>query len=74
MDMKTYEEVLKEVLETKDPREAMIKIIMGWKEAKLGLTAIIEMMEAYMKKYGVEDYEMAYYPNGERVVSPEMFQ
>ena len=56
------------IMEMKDPREAL-KAIMRKAEAELTpLEEVMERVEQYANLHGIEVMEMAYYPNGERVL------
>lgn len=68
--MKTFEEKKQEALAITDPRQAHIKI---WTDKELSLLEMDEIAMAYQEKYGVGMEEMSFYPNGERVLTAEMF-
>ncbi len=68
--MKTFEQKKQEILEMTDPRQACIKIST---DKELSLLEMEKIFLAYQKKHGVEMEEMCFYPNGERVLTPEMF-
>lgn len=68
--MKTYEQKKREVLSITDPRKAYIKLAT---DKGLKLDEKDKLMTEYLEKYKVEAEEMAFYPNGERVLTPEMF-
>ena len=59
-----------EIMENKDPHQALIAIMTS---KNFDLTEMSQMMEEYAKKYGITTDEMAFYPNGERVITPEIF-
>ncbi len=69
--METFQEKLERVLKIEDPHEAYIA---ASTDLELDLEELGSILEAYQKKYHVKSYEMAFYPNGERVLTPEMFQ
>ncbi len=68
--MKEAEKAMKEILAIKDSRKAYVALSA---KKELSLDEGKNILEAYMEKYGVELHEMAYYPNGEQVVKPEVF-
>ena len=68
--MKTFEQKKQEALSMANPREACIKI---WTDKELSLSEMEQIETAYQEKYGVGMEEMCFYPNGERVLKPEMF-
>ena len=68
--MQATEKVMREILAIEDPREAYIALATN-KEVPLDVGE--KILEAYMEKHGVDEDEMAFYPNGERVLKPEMF-
>ena len=68
--MQTFEKAMKEILAITDPREAYIALATNM---DIPLDEGEKILEAYIEKYGVDEYEMAFYPNGERVLKPEMF-
>ena len=68
--MKTFEQKKQEALAITDPRKACIKIST---DKELSLLEMDEIIMAYQEKYGVGMEEMCFYPNGERVLKPEMF-
>ncbi len=58
----------KEIMELKDPYEAMKKIALKTWVEKLPLEEMMKATEKYAKIHGITEEEMAYYPNGEQVV------
>ena len=68
--METFEKKKQEALSITDPRQACIKIST---DKELTLTEIEQITMAYQEKYGVGMEEMCFYPNGERVLTAEMF-
>lgn len=58
------------VLTIEDPREAMKEILQA--SGKMSIQETEDLMAAYQKRHNVEDYEMAYYPDG-RQVAQEVF-
>lgn len=72
--MEAWEKKLAEIMEMEDPRKAYIELAMLLHREHLPLTLGEEWIPQYMELHGIEDEnEMAYYPNGERVLTPEMF-
>ncbi len=69
--METFQEKLERILKIEDPHEACIAAATDWELPVDQLMAIIEL---YQDKHHVTANEMAFYPNGERVLTPEMFQ
>lgn len=68
--MKTLEQKKQEYLSIADPRQALIKIAT---DKELKLDEMEQILMAYQEKHGVDIYEMGLYPNGERVLTEEMF-
>lgn len=68
--MNLFEAKLKEVLEITDPRQAAIK---ATTIKELDLLEIEKILLAYQEKYNVKPEEMFFYPNGEKVLTAEMF-
>ena len=69
--MKSFEQIKQEMLSITDPRQAYIAISTN---QELDLLEMHEITMAYREKYGVGMEEMAFYPNGERVLKAEMFR
>lgn len=58
-----------EIMQIQNPQEA-------WKAiatSGLPMDEILSMAQEYAEQNGIEIEEMAYYPNGEQVLSREMF-
>lgn len=68
--MKTFDQKKQEILSIADPRQACIKIST---DEELTLVEMDQLIMAYQEKHGVGMEEMCFYPNGERVLKPEMF-
>lgn len=62
---------IEEVLSISDPNEAYIMLAT---DVEIPLEEAEKILEIYQKKYGVTLVEMAFYPNGEKVLTAEMFQ
>lgn len=58
----------KEIMELKDPHEAMKEIALKTWVEKLPLEEMVKAKEKYAKIHGIMEEEMAYYPNGDQVV------
>lgn len=56
------------ILEMKDPREALKAMDSKVRQENLPLVDMMEMVEKYTQIHGIEMSEMAFYPNGERVL------
>lgn len=72
--MEHWKQEMAKIMEIEDPRKAFIEMVMLIYRENLDLPLLLEAEEEYMAKHGVELEEMAFYPNGERVLTPEMFQ
>ena len=59
-----------EIMKIKNPNEAMLTMEKKVKAENLHPLDWLEMVEKYMEIHGVTMDEMAYYPNGEQVISP----
>ena len=68
--MTAIEKAKKEILAITDPRKAYIALATN---RDVPLDEGEKILEAYMEKYGVDADEMAFYPNGERVLTLDMF-
>ena len=64
------QEMKDEILAIKDPREAYKALAMN-KDIPLDVGE--QILTEYREMYKVDEDEMAFYPNGERVLKPEMF-
>lgn len=69
--MKTIQEKTEEYLAISNPNEAYLRLTL---EENLPVDEIEKIMKLYMEKHNVTATEMAFYPNGERVLSLEMLQ
>lgn len=61
------------IMKIEDPREALKAIVVKVHLEHLPLDEQDEMVERYMEIHNVDDLEMAFYPDGERVVTPELY-
>ena len=52
----------------------MVEMAMLVHREHLDLTILEEKMDEYAEKHKVDLDEMTFYPDGERVLTPEMFQ
>lgn len=62
-----------EIMKISDPNEAMKQIALKVDREKLPVQEMEDQMEAYKRIHNVTVDEMAYYPNGEQVVTEELF-
>ena len=69
--MKTLEEKRCEIFAIKDPHEACIQLST---DMECPLDIAEQVMKEYMEKYGLCAEEMMYYPNGQPVVTLEVFE
>lgn len=72
--MEKWKQKMAEIMEMSDPRKAMVEMATLVHREHLDLTILEEKMDEYAEKHKVDLDEMTYYPNGERVLTPEMFQ
>ena len=63
---------MEQIMQMEDPHEALKAIMAGSKY--LSLTEIFEVVERYLQLHQIDLDKMAFYPNGERVVTLEMVQ
>ena len=71
--MEQWEKKLAEIMELKDPRKAYIEIALLVHREKLSMTVAEDAVDEYIKRYNIDEDDMAFYPDGERVLSPELF-
>lgn len=57
------------IMEMKDPHEALKAIMRKAREEMTPLEELEERVEQYANLHGIDVMEMAYYPNGENVLS-----
>lgn len=62
-----------EIMGIKDPNEAMKQIALKVEREELPVQEMEDWIEEYKRLYNVTVDEMAYYPNGEQVVTEELF-
>lgn len=62
-----------EIMEIKDPNEAMKQIALKVDREELPVREMEDWIEEYKRIHNVTVDEMAYYPNGEQVVTEEIF-
>ena len=72
--MEQWKKRMAEIMEMDDPRKAMVEITRLVVTEQLPLELLETAPEEYAAKHKVDVNEMAFYPNGERVVSLETFQ
>ena len=68
--MKTAREKVEKILAIADPNQAY-KMLST--DEEIPLDEAEEILELYQQKHGVTLTEMAFYPNGEKVLTEEMF-
>lgn len=56
------------IMEMKDPHEALKAILRKAREEMTPLEEVMDRAEQYASLHGIEVDEMAFYPNGERVL------
>ena len=70
--MEQWQEKLAKIMEMEDPHKALIEMARLVYQENLSLEILDNAVTAYTEKHNVEEDEMAFYPNGERVLSPEV--
>ena len=68
-----WEQRLTEIMEMPDPREAMIEMARLVHRQGLDLTILEQAMQQYATKHNVDPDEMTFYPNGETVLTQDLF-
>lgn len=68
--MESMEEKRARIMAIEDPRKAYIAIAT---DREISLIEKEQLLDEYLKEHNVDEDEMAYYPNGERVLTPDMF-
>ncbi len=58
------------IMEIKDPHKALLAIAEKVETDNLGLVEMESRVEQYANLHGITTDEMAFYPNGERVIQP----
>ena len=58
----------KQIMEMRDPHKALLAIAEKIEADDLGLVEMEDRVEEYAKLHGIDTMEMAFYPNGERVL------
>ena len=71
--MEQWKKRMAEIMEMDDPCKAMVEIARLVVKEQLPLEILETAPEEYAAKNKVDVNEMAFYPNGERVVSLETF-
>ena len=61
------------VMEISDPRKAMVEMARLVHLQNLDLTILEQAMHEYAIKHDIELDEMTFYPNGENVLTPDLF-
>ena len=59
-----------EIMNIKDPHKALLAIAEKIEADDLGLVEMENRVEQYANLHGITPDEMAFYPNGERVIQP----
>lgn len=60
----------KQIMEMSDPHKALLAIAEKIEADDLGLVEMENRVEQYANLHGITPDEMAFYPNGERVIQP----
>ena len=60
----------KQIMEMHDPHKALLAIVEKIEADDLGLVEMENRVEQYANLHGITPDEMAFYPNGERVIQP----
>ena len=68
--MENWDAKVERFMAIEDPREAYIAIAT---DKELTLDIVEKLVEMYMERHNVDEDEMAFYPDGERVLTPDMF-
>lgn len=68
--MKPIQEKTEEILAISNPNEAYLRLAL---DESLPLDEKEKILRQYEKKHNVTGDEMAFYPNGEQVLTEEMF-
>lgn len=71
--MEKWKDRMAEIMEIDDPRRACIEMAVLVGNGRLSTEILENGIYAYMAKHGVDLDEMTLYPDGERVLQPEMF-
>ena len=69
--MESIEEKIARILAIEDPHEAYIE---AGTDPELPMDIAEQIINKYMEMHKVDLYEMAYYPNGERALTLEVYQ
>ena len=58
----------KAIMEMRDPHEALKRIVQKVEVENLSLQELEDRVEQYAKMHGITTDEMAFYPNGDKVI------
>jgi hypothetical protein len=59
------------IMKMTDPHKALLAIEKKIETENLGLVEMEDRVEEYANLHGIDEYEMAFYPDGERVLGSE---
>lgn len=68
--MDRLQEKMEKILAIEDSHEAYIAIAT---DRELSMDDMEKIVEKYTEVHNVDDWEMAFYPDGERVLTPDLF-
>ncbi len=68
--MESIEEKIARILAIEDPHEAYITMATDW---DIPLEVVEKLIGKYAEIHNIDEDDMAFYPDGERVLKPEMF-
>ena len=71
--MKSAQEILEEILAISNPNQACLKLVESTQKENLPLDELEKILEAYLKKYNIDLDDMVSYPNGEMVITLEVY-
>ena len=58
----------KAIMEMRDPHEALKRIVQKVERENLSLQELEDRVEQYARMHGIPTDEMAFYPNGDKVI------
>ena len=68
--MENWETKVERLMAIEDPRKAYIAIAT---DQELRADEMEMLVHMYTEKHNVDSFEMAFYPNGEQVLTPDVF-
>ena len=71
--METEQKIMEEILMIEDSRKACLAIMEAVIAKDIPLDIMENMFKTYEKTHNVESYEMCCYPNGEQVLTLEVY-